>query len=157
MQKNYLEVTRAGNNASSGVGRLTAVNIDTGTANAFVSEGSSIRHQLKAFVDGKQMMMTETAVNEFKNIVNSVGGPLEQARAQRFLSKVKIIPDNPSKRALSLQTTKKVGANDIIIFGTGDNLGIITMTSDAKFVRGAQAQGIDFDVFVHAPVPLTKK
>ncbi len=103
------------------------------------------------------MVMTDTAVSEFKNIVNGVGGPLEQARAQRFLNRVEIIPDSPSTRSLGLQTTKKVGANDITIFGTGDNLGITTMTSDAKFVRGAQAQGVDFDVYVHDPVPLAKK
>lgn len=143
--------------SGTGVGNAPKVNIDTGTANAFVSEDSPLRHQLKSFVDGKQMVMTDTAVSEFKNIVNGVGGPLEQARAQRFLNRVNIIPDSPSTRSLGLQTTKKVGANDITIFGTGDNLGITTMTSDAKFVRGAQAQGVDFDIFVHDPVPLTKK
>jgi len=100
------------------------------------------------------MVMTETAVNEFKNIVNGVAGPLEKARAQRFLNRITIISDNPSARAMNLQVTKKVGANDKIIFGTGDNLNIVTMTSDAKFVRGASAQGVDFDVYIHTPMPL---
>lgn len=45
---------------------------------------------------------------------------------------------------MNLQITKKVGANNKIIFGTGDNLNIVTMTSDAKFVRGASVQGVDF-------------
>lgn len=130
------------------------VNIDTGTANAFISQDSPIRHQLKNYVSGKQMVMTETAMGEFKNIVNGVAGDMEKARAESFLKGVKIIPDAPSSRALNLNVTKKVGANDIIIFGTGDNLYIVTMTSDAKFVRGASAQGVDFDVFIHTPTPL---
>ena len=74
--------------------------------------------------------MTETAVNEFRNIVNGAGGVLEQSRAERFLNRVTIIPDNPSVRAMELQVTRKVGANDKIIFGTGDN------------------------VYVHQPMPL---
>jgi RHS repeat-associated protein len=130
------------------------VNIDTGTAIAFVSEGSAVRHQLKAFVAGKEMQMTQTALGEFQGSLRSAG-PLEAARGQRFLNRVSIIPDNPSARAMGLNITKKVGANDRIIFGTGDNLSIPTMTSDAKFLRGASAQGVDFDAFLHSPVPFT--
>ncbi|MEN6314698.1 MAG: DUF1308 domain-containing protein [Clostridiaceae bacterium] len=141
----------------TGASEAKYVNIDTGTANAFVSDGSPIRGQLKSFVNGKQMVMTDTAVGEFKNIVNGIAGPLEQARAQRFLNRVKIIPDNPTARASSLKITGSVGANDKIIFGTADNMGITTMTSDAKFLRGSQAQGVDFDAFLHDPVPLTKR
>jgi hypothetical protein len=33
-------------------------------------------------------------------------------------------------------------------------LGIPTMTSDAKFVRGAAAQGVHFAVILHDPMPL---
>ena len=87
-------------------------------------------------------------------IVNGAGGVLEQDKAERFLNRVTIIPDNPSVRAMELQISKKVGANDKIIFGTGDNLNIVTMTSDAKFVRGASAQVVDFNVYVHQPMPL---
>ena len=65
--------------------------------------------------------------------------------------------DNPSARAMDLQVTRKADANDIITFGTGDNLNAVTMTADAKFVRGASAQGVDFDVYVHQPVPLQGK
>ena len=56
---------------------------------------------------------------------------------------------------MGLHTKKKVGANDKIIFGTGDNMSAPTMTSDAKFIRGASAQGVDFDVILHSPVSLT--
>lgn len=127
------------------------VNLDTGTAFAFVAEGSSIRHQLKAFIAGRQLVMCQTAYDEFVKPVFTIGGPLEQARANRFLAKLIIIADNPSVRAMNLKTTRSVGDSDKIIFGTGDSLGITTMTSDGKFVRGAKAQGIDFDVYLHSP------
>ena len=65
-----------------------------------------------------------------------------------------MMPNNPSARAMALRETRRVGAADKVIFGTGDQLGIPTMTSDAKFVRGAAAQGVDFTVILHDPVPL---
>jgi len=129
------------------------VNIDTGTAAAFISQGSAVRHQLKASVDGRSMLMTETAVKELQGMLR-VAGPEEAARAQRFLGRVSVVPDSPSARALGLNVTKSVGANDIRIFGTGDSIGITTMTGDAKFLRGAAAQGVKFDAFLHPPVPL---
>ncbi|MFM6108038.1 MAG: DUF1308 domain-containing protein [Sphaerospermopsis kisseleviana] len=73
----------------------------------------------------------------------------------RFLQRVTIVPDNPSPRALNLQPTRKIGINDIIILGTGDQLGIVTTTADAKAVRAASAQGVDFLVYIHPPFPLT--
>jgi hypothetical protein len=45
--------------------------------------------------------------------------------------------------------------NYIIILGTGDQLNIITTTADAKAVRAASAQGVDFHVYIHPPFPLT--
>ena len=131
------------------------VNLDTGTALAFIAEGSPVRYQLRLRVQGQQMVMTQTAFNEFTTIFQQSGGVLEQARASKFLQKVAVIPDNPSARALTLQPTRRLGANDIIILGTGDQLGIVTMTADAKAIRAASAQGVDFSVYVHSPHPLT--
>ncbi|MEY3334921.1 MAG: hypothetical protein RLZZ176_3226, partial [Cyanobacteriota bacterium] len=42
-----------------------------------------------------------------------------------------------------------------IILGTGDQLNIFTTTADAKAVRAASAQGVDFQVYIHPPFPLT--
>ncbi|MGK7875805.1 MAG: DUF1308 domain-containing protein [Xenococcaceae cyanobacterium] len=131
------------------------LNLDTTTGVAFISEGSSVRYQLRQYVQAQQMVMTQTAFNEFTNIVQRIGGASEQARASRFLQRMTIIPDNPSTRALNLQTTRSLGANDIIIFGTGDQLGIVTMTADAKAVRAISAQGLDLSVYIHSSCPLT--
>ena len=131
------------------------VNLDTGTVFAFISEGSPVRYQLRQYVQGQQMVMTQTAFKEFIDIIQWSGGVTEQARASRFLQRVTIIPDNPSTTALNLQTTRSLGANDIIILGTGNNLDIVTMTADAKAVRAVIAQGINFKVYIHNPCPLT--
>ena len=64
---------------------------------------------------------------------------------------VELAPDNPSGRARKLKPTKKLQENDIVIFGTGDNMGIQTITSDKKFLRGASAQGVNFDAILHEP------
>ena len=77
------------------------------------------------------------------------------SRRYRLLQRVTIIPDNPSHRALNLQPTRNLGINDIIILGTGDQLNIFTTTADAKAVRAASAQGVDFHVYIHLPFPLT--
>ncbi len=37
------------------------------------------------------------------------------------------------------------------IFFGGDKLGMPTITSDAKLLRGASTQGVDFDAIVHPP------
>ena len=133
------------------------LNLDTSTGIAFISEGSPIYAQLRLYVQGQQMLMAQTAFAEFINIVQSRGGILEQGRASRFLQRVTVIPDNPSPRALNLQVTRSLGANDIIIFGTGDRLGITTMTADAKAIRAISGQGVDFSVFCHLPCRLTGK
>ncbi|MBD2604871.1 DUF1308 domain-containing protein [Scytonema hofmannii FACHB-248] len=131
------------------------VNLDTVSAVAFIAEGSVVRYLLRQYIKEQQMVMTQTAFNEFTVIVQQIGGVLEQARAIKFLQRITIIYDNPSVRALSLQPTRKLGVNDIIILGTGDRLGIITITANAKAVRAANAQGVDFNVYIHPPCPLT--
>ena len=131
------------------------LNLDTGTAIAFIAEGSTLRFQLHTYVGNRLLLMTRTAIIEFISIAFTIGGSLEQARANRFLKRVDIIPDSLSERASNLKPTRRLGEQDIIILGTGDNLGIITLTADAKAVKAALAQGVDFQVFVHPPCPLT--
>ncbi|WP_414586679.1 DUF1308 domain-containing protein [Scytonema sp. PCC 10023] len=131
------------------------INLDTNTAITFIAEGSTVRHQLRAFVQDQQLMMAQTAFDEFTNIVKYSGGSLEQERANRFLERVTVVPDSPSIAAQALKPTRSLDPNDIIILGTGDQMGIVTMTADAKAVRAASAQGVDFNVYLHPPYPLT--
>jgi predicted nucleic acid-binding protein len=131
------------------------INLDTNTAIAFVAEGSPVRHQLRAFVDNQQLVMVQTAYDEFLRIIQASGGSAEQERAERFMKRVTVVPDNPSPAAQMLKPTRRIGENDIIILGTGDQMGIVTITADAKAVRAASAQGVDFSVYLHSPYSLT--
>jgi predicted nucleic acid-binding protein len=131
------------------------INLDTNTAIAFIAEDSPIRYPLRTFVNNQPLVMSQTAHDEFVRIVQYSGGNLEQARAERFLQRVTVIPDSLSARAKTLRPTRKLDTNDIIILGTGDQLGVVTMTADAKAVRAASSQGVDFNVFLHLSYPLT--
>jgi hypothetical protein len=132
-------------------------NLDTGTAIAFVAEGSPVRFLLRSYVREHPLLMTRTAITEFISIAFTIGGSLEQARANRLIRRVQTIPDSPSERASNLKPTRRLGEQDIIILGTGDRLGIITLTADAKAVNAALAQGVDFSVYLHPPCPLTDR
>ncbi len=55
---------------------------------------------------------------------------MEQARALRFLQRVTVIRDNLSIKAQGLRPTRSLDTNDIIILGTGDQMGIVTMTNE---------------------------
>jgi hypothetical protein len=130
------------------------INLDTGAALSFVAEGSSIRQQLKAAVQGKTMIMAETALREFERIVLTYGGPIEQARAARFLTRVTRVPDAPSARAQALRPTRNLEATDILILGTGDARGAVTLTTDRRAVSAARAQGVDFQVLLFISILL---
>jgi len=131
------------------------INLDTNTAVAFIAEGSPVRYELRVFVNNQQMIMTQTAFDEFINIVQYSAGSLGQIRASRFLQKVIVVPDNSSSRSQKLKPTRSLDPNDIIILGTGDQMGIVTMTADAKAVRAASAQGVNFNIYLHLPYSLT--
>jgi hypothetical protein len=133
---------------------MDVVNLDTSTGIAFVMEGSPLRAGLKAYIRGRAMFLCATAAREFRNAVGRYGGPLEQARAGRFLVRVTIVPDGPSPRAAGLRPTNHLGMEDIIIFGTGDALGVVTMTGDGQALRSAAGQGVMFAAFLHAPARL---
>jgi hypothetical protein len=133
----------------------SVVNLDTGAAHIFVSEGSPVRARLQAFVRGKAMIMCETARREFLRAVSKYGGPREQARAGRLLARLTIVSDNPSSRAQALRTTRGIGPADKIIFGTGDSLGAVTATADARATRAAAAQGVVFLTLILPQVRLT--
>lgn len=131
------------------------INLDTNTAVAFIAEGSPIRYELRGFINNQQMIITQTAFDEFINIVQYSAGNLEQTRANHFLQKVLVVPDNLSLKAQKLKPTRSLDPNDIIILGTGDQMGVVTMTADAKALRAAKAQGVDFNVYLHLPYSLT--
>lgn len=128
------------------------VAIDAGSGRALASADRSVANRLLAQIGDRQIIMPRTAYNEFQNAVSRLAGPEEKKLAQELMQRVRVVDDNPSARAAALKVTKKVGAEDIQIFGTADRNGVPIFTSDFKFLRGASAQGVDFDAFVHPPM-----
>ena len=103
------------------------LNLDTGSAVTLIAENSTIRYLLRSYIDDRPLVMTRTAITEFISIAFTIGGISEQNRANRFLKRIQTVPDSPSQRALNLRPTKKISKQDIIILGTGDKLGIVTL------------------------------
>jgi hypothetical protein len=127
------------------------INLDTGSLVALASVGNErIRNEVRTHLLNRRPVATETAVSEFERTLR-VAGPRERERATGLLSRVAVVPDNPSDRARLLRTTGRLEANDIVVLGTGDRLGIPTVTSDAKAVRASVAQGVIFNVRIHEP------
>jgi Protein of unknown function (DUF1308) len=98
------------------------------------------------------MNMSQTAVDEFQGAVTRLAGPMEKGYADDLMNQIQVVADNSSAAASALQVTGRVGANDIQIFGTADNMGAPIFTSDASFLRGAAAQGVEFNAIVHPPM-----
>src|SRR5581483_3341805 len=73
--------------AGGAVTASDAVNLDTSGATGFVAEGSAVRGLLKAYVQGRAMLMCATAEAEFLRAVRLQAGPFETARAARFLAR----------------------------------------------------------------------
>lgn len=89
-------------------------------AQAIAEKKNPVLPKINEFIKGKELIVTETAVKRFKEILNTVGGPNEKKRGKELLSKVKIVKDEPSQRALQLKD-KNITNQHKIIFGTGDH------------------------------------
>ena len=136
------------------------VNLDTGSAVALVSADTSApaiiaRTTVETLLRSSDPIMTRTAVVEFFRQVVTIAGPQERRAAASLMTQVKEVPDDPSDRVRSLRYTRSIKEPDILIFGTGDRHGIITVTADDSFVRAAASQGVTLNAVVHKPVPLT--
>ena len=88
------------------------------------------------------MTATATAVGELYYGNINFAGPQERWDLVLFLARVTLVPDSPSAKMMSLKLTGNIQANDKLIFGTGDQFGLQTVTGNAKFLSGAAAQGV---------------
>lgn len=112
--------------------------------------------QLDAFMAGKELFACRAAVDDFRLILDTLGGPGEKERAQKLLARLHVVDDRPSERTLRLTPSAKVNHRSLMIFGTGDSLRAVTMTANSRFVRAAANQGVRYSVFIHQPRALTE-
>lgn len=126
------------------------------TEQAMQEREESVLPSLEEFMKGKELFACESAVKDFRVILETLGGPGEKNRAVSLLERVTVVPDQPSERALQLVLSSKINSRSLTIFGTGDTLKAITMTANSGFVRAATNQGVKFSVFIHQPRALTE-
>ncbi|KAF4521455.1 hypothetical protein B566_EDAN001752 [Ephemera danica] len=98
---------------------------------------------------GKQLFCCQSAHRDFRNIVDTMGGPGEKVRTVELLSRVTVVPDQCPPRVAALNLSGKIKQRSQIVFGTGDALQALTVSANEGFVRGARNQGVEFAVFLH--------
>ncbi|XP_011643630.1 UPF0415 protein C7orf25 homolog isoform X2 [Pogonomyrmex barbatus] len=104
----------------------------------------------------KDLMICQTAYNNFTNIIDTIGGPKETQRAQELLKKVHIVDDVTTGRIMELRLGGKIKDRSRLIFSTGENMKSITVSANEGFVRAARMQGIECTVFLHEPRSLSE-
>ena len=57
---------------------------------------------------GKHLLTCETALHDFRSILETVGGPSEKQRAEELLQRVQVVADCPSERVRSLKPSAKI-------------------------------------------------
>ena len=63
----------------------------------------------------------------------------------------RVLADQPSKRVTSLQVTGRVQMRHINVIGTGDMLGIPTLSANTAFMRAATKAGLSLNIIPHRP------
>ena len=111
---------------------------------------------LDALFNDKSLITCQSAINDFQAILSTLGGPGEKIRAEKFLERVKVVPDQISDKVKNLKCGGKVRERSKVIFGTGDALKVVTVSANTGFVRAAQSQNIDLAVISHEPRALTE-
>ncbi|GJP43765.1 hypothetical protein CLOM_g3183 [Closterium sp. NIES-68] len=110
---------------------------------------------LQGVLHNKDVIMCQTAYNEYTSIVDVIAGPREKQRAAALLTScVRVVPDQPSSRLLSLPSTARIKQRHIIIFGTSDSWGCATLSASTAFVRAARHAGALVRVVEHRPSAL---
>ncbi|KAJ8011100.1 hypothetical protein DPEC_G00054680 [Dallia pectoralis] len=126
------------------------------TEQAFQERQEKVLPRIEEFMAGKELYVCQSAVRDFRVILDTLGGPNEKARAEELLGRLHVVPDQPSERTHRLTASSKVNRRSLMIFGTGDALRAVTMTANSGFVRAAANQGVRYSVFIHQPRALTE-
>ncbi|KAG1683569.1 UPF0415 protein C7orf25 [Nymphon striatum] len=124
---------------------------------AIAERARPVKPILDELFHGATLYSCETAVFDFKRILNCVGGPNEVKRAEELLSRVTVLPDNISETAKKLVLKGSIKKRSQIIFGTGESNKALTVTANSAFIRAAAVEGVKFAVFEHEARALSEK
>lgn len=128
------------------------------TVQAARERKNPVKIRLDSIFKDKNLITCESAVKDFKSIVDTLGGDGEKQRAKDFLENKlhAIVPDKISERVEKLDSSDQIKGRSKAIFGTGDAMKILTVTANQGFVRAAQSQGIRLAVIIHESSCLTE-
>ncbi|KAK9697085.1 hypothetical protein RND81_08G014100 [Saponaria officinalis] len=110
---------------------------------------SPIHDELHCVISAKKGIVCKTVHSEFMDIVSMCGGHNEKMRANQLMKLLKIVPDSPSQRMMSLPTTMKLALKNKVAFGTGDHWGAPTLTANLGFVRAVSQTGMPLFTVEH--------
>lgn len=112
---------------------------------------SPIHEELNSALSGKMGIACKSVHSEFMELVSMFAGPNEQMRANYLVELLKVVPDNPSPRMMSLPVTRKLAMKNKVAFGTGDSWGAPTFTANMGFVRAVSQTGMSLFTIEHRP------
>lgn len=96
---------------------------------------------LENLFKGKELIVCQTAYENFMNIIDVIGGPKETLRAKELLNKVQIVNDIPTGRIMEkLNLGGKIKDRSRLVFATGEHMKSITVSANEGFVRAARMQ-----------------
>ncbi|XP_034180146.1 UPF0415 protein C7orf25 homolog [Osmia lignaria lignaria] len=127
------------------------------TQQAEMERKRPVKPILESIFKDKELIVCQTAYENFMNIIDVIGGPKETLRAKELLSRVRIVNDIPAGRIIEkLNLGGKIKDRSRLVFATGENTKSITVSANEGFVRAARMQGIECTVFLHEPRSLSE-
>ncbi|RDY03228.1 hypothetical protein CR513_13199, partial [Mucuna pruriens] len=114
-----------------------------------------IHMEFGRILHGKNGLICESVLVEFKELVSMCGGPNEKLRADRLINCLRVVPDTPSERMMGIPTTRKLALKNKVVFGTGDHWHAPTLTANMAFVRAVSQTGMSLSTIEHRPRALT--
>ena len=116
----------------------------------------AVKPILEELFRGKKLICCQSAMQDFKTILGTLGGPGERERGLELCASIEVVPDQMSERLAHLDMCRKIKERSLAIFGTGDLLKVLTVTANSGFVRAARGQGLDLGVILHESRALTE-
>nr|CAG4645791.1 EOG090X0CWG [Lynceus sp. MCZ IZ 141354] len=115
-----------------------------------------VKPKLEQLFTGKILLTCQTAMREFEDLINVIGGPRERQRWDVLRKQIIVTKDILSPRFEDLPLSASVKERSRVIFGTADALQVVIITANTSFVRSAAEQGVNIAAFLHEARVLTE-
>lgn len=111
------------------------------TQQAEMERKRPIKPILEKLFKDKELIVCQTAYENFMNIIDVIGGSKETLRAKELLNRVRIVGDITTGRIMErLSLGGKIKDRSRLVFATGEYMKAITVSANEGFVRAARMQ-----------------